>query len=215
MVCAKSMTRQLKEAMDAYADGKITKAEYDALAIRLQDKAMRLNELGIMSDAVYHRFEDVWATGGGLHGRRTDLKRSESWTKRNFWRLSRAFWRIRFGRITTRLRRAAHRRSLHSASTCRPANGRTTIQRRSRCWRDAGWRWEGGCRLSGPEFAESLRTRVLSEEVVGQGFDLVVFPTDKESGIMHNVRRREERRIRPRGWDAKGFRTTKGKRGAL
>ena len=39
------------------------KAEYDALTSRLQDKAMRLNELGIMSDAAYHRFEDVWATG--------------------------------------------------------------------------------------------------------------------------------------------------------
>ena len=38
-------------------------AEYDALAKRLQDKAMRLNELGIMSDAAYHRFEDAWATG--------------------------------------------------------------------------------------------------------------------------------------------------------
>ena len=60
---AKSVTRQLREAMDAYDAGKITKAEYDALATRLQDRAMRLNELGIMSDAVYHRFEDVWATG--------------------------------------------------------------------------------------------------------------------------------------------------------
>ena len=63
MACAKSMTRQLREAMDAYDAGKITKAEYDALSTRLQDKAMRLNELGIMSDAAYHRFGDVWATG--------------------------------------------------------------------------------------------------------------------------------------------------------
>ena len=63
MAHAKSMTRQLREAMDSYDAGKITKAEYNALAKRLQDKAMRLNELGIMSDAVYHRFEDVWATG--------------------------------------------------------------------------------------------------------------------------------------------------------
>ena len=60
---AKSVTRQLREAMDAYDAGKITKAEYDALATRLQDRAMRLNKLGIMSDAAYHRFEDVWATG--------------------------------------------------------------------------------------------------------------------------------------------------------
>ena len=60
---AKSVTRQLREAMDAYDAGKITKGEYDALATRLQDRAMRLNELGIMSDAAYHRFEDVWATG--------------------------------------------------------------------------------------------------------------------------------------------------------
>ena len=63
MAHAKSITRQLEEAMDAYDAGKITKAEYDVLANRLQDKAMRLNELGIMSDAAYHRFEDVWATG--------------------------------------------------------------------------------------------------------------------------------------------------------
>ena len=63
MAHAKSMMRQLREAMDAYDAGKITKAEYDELAKRLQDKAMRLNELGIMSDAAYHRFEDVWATG--------------------------------------------------------------------------------------------------------------------------------------------------------
>ena len=63
MARAESMTRQLREAMDAYDAGKITKTEYDALASRLQDKAMRLNELGIMSDAAYHRFEDVWATG--------------------------------------------------------------------------------------------------------------------------------------------------------
>ena len=63
MVRAKSMTRQLEEAMDAYDAGKITKAEYDALANRLQDKAMRLNELGIMSDAAYSRFEDILATG--------------------------------------------------------------------------------------------------------------------------------------------------------
>ena len=60
---AKSVTRQLREAMDAYDAGKITKVEYDALATRLQDRAMRLNELGIMSDAAYHRFEDVWAIG--------------------------------------------------------------------------------------------------------------------------------------------------------
>ena len=60
MARAKSMTRQLEKAMDAYDAGKITKAEYDALASRLQDKAMRLNERGIMSDAAYHRFEDVW-----------------------------------------------------------------------------------------------------------------------------------------------------------
>ena len=63
MARAKSMTRQLKEAMDAYDAGKITKAEYDAFANRLQDKAMRLNELGIMSDAAYDRFEDAVATG--------------------------------------------------------------------------------------------------------------------------------------------------------
>ena len=63
MARAKSMTRQLREAIDAYDAGKITKAEYDALANRLQDKAMRLNELGVMSDAAYRRFEDVWATG--------------------------------------------------------------------------------------------------------------------------------------------------------
>ena len=63
MARAKSLTRQLREAMDAYDAGKITKAEYDELAKRLQDKAMRLNELGILSDAAYHRFEDVWATG--------------------------------------------------------------------------------------------------------------------------------------------------------
>ena len=63
MARAKSMTRQLEEAMDAYDVGKITKAEYDALANRLQGKAMRLNEIGIMSDAVYSRFEDVLATG--------------------------------------------------------------------------------------------------------------------------------------------------------
>ena len=63
MAHAKSMTRQLREAMDAYDAGKISKTEYDELAKRLQDKAMRLNELGIMSDAAYHRFEDVWATG--------------------------------------------------------------------------------------------------------------------------------------------------------
>ena len=63
MARAKSMTRQLREAMDAYDAGTITKAEYDALANRLQDKAMRLNELGVMSDAVYSRFEDIWATG--------------------------------------------------------------------------------------------------------------------------------------------------------
>ena len=63
MMRAKSMTRQLREAMDAYDAGKITKTEYDALANRLQDKAMRLNELGIMSDAAFSRFEDVWATG--------------------------------------------------------------------------------------------------------------------------------------------------------
>ena len=62
MARAKSMTRQLREAMDAYDAGKITKSEYDALANRLQDKAMRLNELGVMSDAAYHRFEDVWPT---------------------------------------------------------------------------------------------------------------------------------------------------------
>ena len=63
MARAESMTRQLKAAMEAYDAGKITKAEYDALACRLQDKAIRLNELGIMSDAAYQRFEDVWATG--------------------------------------------------------------------------------------------------------------------------------------------------------
>ena len=63
MAHTKSMTRQLMEAMDAYDAAKITKAEYDALASRLQDKAMRLNELGIMSDAAYDRFEDIWATG--------------------------------------------------------------------------------------------------------------------------------------------------------
>ena len=63
MAHAKSLTRQLREAMDAYDAGKITKAEYDELAKRLQDKAMRLNELGIMSDAAFSRFEDVWATG--------------------------------------------------------------------------------------------------------------------------------------------------------
>ena len=63
MARTKSMTRQLREAMDAYDAGTVSKAEYDALAKRLQDKAMWLNELGIMSDAAYHRFEDVWATG--------------------------------------------------------------------------------------------------------------------------------------------------------
>ena len=63
MARAKSMTRQLREAMDAYDAGKITKAEYDAVATRLHDKAMRLNELGVMSNAAYHRFEDVWSTG--------------------------------------------------------------------------------------------------------------------------------------------------------
>ena len=63
MAHAKSMTRQLREAIDAYDAGKITKSEYDALANRLQDKAMRLNELDIMSDVAYHRFEDIWATG--------------------------------------------------------------------------------------------------------------------------------------------------------
>ena len=63
MARVKSMMRQLEEAMDVYDAGKITKAEYDAFANRLQDKAMRLNELGIMSDAAYHRFEDIWATG--------------------------------------------------------------------------------------------------------------------------------------------------------
>ena len=63
MARAKSMTRQLEEAMDAYDAGKITKAEYDALANRLQGKAMRLNEIGIMSDAAYSRFEDALATG--------------------------------------------------------------------------------------------------------------------------------------------------------
>ena len=63
MMCAKSMTRQLREAMDAYDAGTVSKAEYDALAKRLQDKAMRLNELGIMSDAAYSRFEDILATG--------------------------------------------------------------------------------------------------------------------------------------------------------
>ena len=63
MARAKSMTRQLEEAMDAYDAGKITKAEYDALANRLQEKAIRLNGLGIMSDAAYSHFEDVLATG--------------------------------------------------------------------------------------------------------------------------------------------------------
>ena len=63
MARAKSMTRQLEEAMDAYDNGTISKAEYDALANRLQDKAMRLNELGIMSDAAYDRVEDAVATG--------------------------------------------------------------------------------------------------------------------------------------------------------
>ena len=63
MARAKSMTRQLREAMNAYDAGKITKAEYDALASSLLDKAMRLNELGVMSDVAYDRFEDVWATG--------------------------------------------------------------------------------------------------------------------------------------------------------
>ena len=63
MARAKSLPRQLEEAMDAYDAGKITKAEYEALANRLQDKAMRLKELGIMSDAAYNRFEDAWATG--------------------------------------------------------------------------------------------------------------------------------------------------------
>ena len=63
MARAKSMTRQLREAMDAYDAGKITKAEYDELASRLQDEALRLNELGVMSDAAYHRFADVWTMG--------------------------------------------------------------------------------------------------------------------------------------------------------
>ena len=63
MARAKSLPLQLEEAMDAYDAGKITKAEYEALASRLQDKAMRLSELGIMSDAAYYRFEDIWSTG--------------------------------------------------------------------------------------------------------------------------------------------------------
>lgn len=63
MARAKSMTRQLEEAMDAYDAGKLTKDEYDVLANRMQNRAMRLNDLGIMSDAAYHRFEDVVATG--------------------------------------------------------------------------------------------------------------------------------------------------------
>ena len=63
MARAKSMTRQLEEAMDAYDAGKITKAEYDALANLLQEKAIRLNELGVMSAAAYSHFEDVLATG--------------------------------------------------------------------------------------------------------------------------------------------------------
>ena len=63
MARTKSLTRQLEEAMDAYDAGRITKSEYDAVANRLQGKAMRLNEIGIMSDAVYSRFEDVLATG--------------------------------------------------------------------------------------------------------------------------------------------------------
>ena len=63
MARAKSLPRQLEEAMDAYDAGKITKAEYEVLANRLQDKAMRLKELGIMSDAAYNRFEAAWVTG--------------------------------------------------------------------------------------------------------------------------------------------------------
>ena len=63
MARTKSMTRQLEEAMNAYDVGKLIKAEYDALANRLKDKAMRLNECSIMSDADYSRFEDVWTTG--------------------------------------------------------------------------------------------------------------------------------------------------------
>ena len=45
--------------------------------------------------------------------------------------------------------------------------------------------------------------------------NFVVTTTDTKTGIVHNVRRREERRIRPGGRDAKGFRTAKEKRGAL
>ena len=63
MAHAKSMARQLEEAMDAYDAGTMSKAEYDALASRLQDQALRLHDRGVMSDAAYYRFEDVWATG--------------------------------------------------------------------------------------------------------------------------------------------------------
>ena len=63
----------------------------------------------------------------------------------------------------------------------------------------------------------------LSELRIGRCFrdgklkicNSVVTTTDKENGIVHTVRRREERRIRPGGRDAKGFRTAKEKRGAL
>lgn len=33
------------------------------VCVKALKTAMRLNERGIMSDAAYHRFEDVWATG--------------------------------------------------------------------------------------------------------------------------------------------------------
>ena len=63
---------------------------------------------------------------------------------------------------------------------------------------------------------ELLAPAILSDaQVMRQGFDFVVFPTDKENELVHNVRRREERWIRPGGRDAKWFRTAKEKRGAL
>lgn len=63
MARAKSLQRQLNEAMDAYDAGKITKSEYNALATQLMEKAARLHERGIMSEDEYDRFLDVWATG--------------------------------------------------------------------------------------------------------------------------------------------------------
>lgn len=35
----------------------------EVVCVKALKTAMRLNERGIMSDAAYHRFEDVWTTG--------------------------------------------------------------------------------------------------------------------------------------------------------